>query len=99
MVPHALHMYTMWKGKILLWCKLHWGPSCDLSEAKKQKKQKKHLLGNTHTPSNKTKQENTLYEKIVTTFGGMSTLRNPGWVGCFWGPQLGLKNCMIVAQS
>ena len=76
MVRHALYMYTMWKGKILLWCKLHWGPSCDLGEAKKQKKQKKHLLGNTHTPSNKTKQENTLYEKVVTTFGGMSTLRN-----------------------
>ena len=43
---------------------------------KSKKSKKKHLLGNTHTPSNETKQENTLYEKVVTTFGGMSTLRN-----------------------
>ena len=55
---------------------------------KSQKSQKKkHLLGNTHTPSNKTKQENTLYEKVLTTFGGMSTLRNGvewilTWVAC-----------------
>ena len=93
-MPRAPYMYTMWKRKILLWCKLHWGPSCDLGEAKKQKKQKKHLLGNTHITSNKTKQENKLYEKVVTTFGGISTLRNGvewnlTWVTCaqhmlFW---------------
>ena len=56
---------------MLLWCKLHLGPSCDPGEAENQKKQKREpLLGNSHTPSNKTKQENTLYEKVVTTLRG-----------------------------
>ena len=51
---------------------------------KSKKSKKKHLLGNTHTPSNKTKQENTLYEKVVTTLGGMSTLKNGAeWILTF----------------
>ena len=54
---------------------------------KSKKSKKKHLLGNTHTPSNHTKRENKLYEKVVTTYGGMSTLRNGvewivTWVAC-----------------
>ena len=56
---------------------------------KTKKSKQKHLLGNTHTPSNKTKQENTLYEKVVTTFGEMSTLRN----GVEW-----ILTCVACAQ-
>ena len=37
---------------------------------KSKKSKKKNLLGNIHTPSNKKKQENMLYGKVVTTFGG-----------------------------
>ena len=67
-----------------------WGANCigyryATSVRQKSKKSKqKHLLGNTHTPSDKTKQENTLYGKVVTTFGGMSTLRNGAeWILTF----------------
>ena len=54
---------------------------------KSKKSKEKHLLGNTHTPLNKTKQENKLYEKVVTPFGEISTLRNGvewilTWVTC-----------------
>ena len=37
-------MYTTWKPKILLCCKLHWGLSCVLGEVEKPKKPTKAFM-------------------------------------------------------